>query len=98
MTDPNPTTTIYDEGRNAGPGRTSSGTARDPGHPALEDGVDHPAREQGLRDAVRTDLENGRHWARRRAERARVGIADRPVESTLYALGMGVLIGLLLRR
>lgn len=98
MTDPDPTKTFNDDGLNATPGMTSSEAAYDPAHAALEDGVDHPAREQGLRGAVRSDLEHGRDWARQRAERARGRIADRPVESTLYALGVGVLIGLLLRR
>ena len=97
MTDPHLTNTINDGGPNAAPGATSAGTAHDPGDSAFEDGVDHPAREQGLRGAVRSDLENGRDWARRRAHRARVRIADRPVESTLYVLGVGVLIGLVLR-
>ncbi|WP_396593437.1 hypothetical protein [Brevundimonas sp. R86498] len=98
MTDPNPTKTFNDGGLNPTPGMTSSGAAYNPNDAALEDGVDHPAREQGLRGAVRSDFENGRDWARQRAERARVRIADRPVESTVYALGVGVLIGLLLRR
>lgn len=56
------------------------------------------ARQAGLRRAVRSDLESGRDWARERADLARARIADRPMKATLYALGLGVLIGLLLRR
>jgi len=55
-------------------------------------------RTTSLRQAVRDDLGQGREWARARAERARVAIHDDPIRSTAYALGIGVLIGLLLRR
>ncbi|QTN18249.1 hypothetical protein HZ989_08070 [Brevundimonas sp. AJA228-03] len=56
------------------------------------------ARDQGLRDAVRSDIESGRDWARRQAARARGRIEEEPLKATLYALGIGVLIGVLLRR
>ena len=56
------------------------------------------AREQGLRQAVRSDLETGRDWARERAFLARTQIEEQPLKATVYALGVGVLIGLLLRR
>lgn len=56
------------------------------------------AREQGLRQALRRDIETGRYWARDRAARARTAIEDQPIKATLYALGVGVLIGILLRR
>lgn len=94
MTDPNFTTTINDgaldsEADVSGPEPTfGSSGASEP----------HPARDAGLRRAVRADLEGGRDWARQRAERARNRIADRPMQTTLYALGAGVLIGLYLRR
>ena len=51
-----------------------------------------------VRRAVREDIDEGRQWARARAEAARDAITDQPMVSTLYALGAGVLIGLLLRR
>lgn len=51
-----------------------------------------------VRQAVREDLSQGKQWARMRAEAAREAIVDQPMTSTLYALGVGVLIGLLLRR
>lgn len=56
------------------------------------------ARDQGLRQAVRSDIETGRDWARERAFLARSKIEERPLKATAYALGVGVLIGLLLRR
>lgn len=56
------------------------------------------AKEQGLRQAVRSDLETGRDWARERAVSARSKIEEEPLKATVYALGVGVLIGLLLRR
>ncbi|MFC5345346.1 hypothetical protein ACETK8_14205 [Brevundimonas staleyi] len=56
------------------------------------------ARDQGLRQAVRSDLQTGRDWARERAFLARTKIEDKPLKATVYALGVGVLIGLLLRR
>ena len=56
------------------------------------------ARERSLRQAVRSDIEGGRDWARQRAEEARSQIEEEPLKATLYALGIGVLIGVLLRR
>ena len=56
------------------------------------------ARDQGLRRAVKSDIEAGRDWARERAFLARTRIEDKPLKATVYALGVGVLIGLLLRR
>ncbi len=56
------------------------------------------AREQGLRGAVCSDIETGRDWAREQAFRARTRIEEKPLKATVYALGVGLLIGLLLRR
>jgi len=56
------------------------------------------AREQGLRRAVRSDIDTGRDWAREQAAAARGRIEEEPLKSSLYALGIGVLIGILLRR
>jgi len=56
------------------------------------------ARDAGLRQAVRSDIETGRDWARERAFLARTKIEEEPLKATVYALGVGVLIGLLLRR
>lgn len=56
------------------------------------------AREQGLRQAVRSDVDAGRDWARERAAAARDRIEEEPLKASLYALGIGVVIGILLRR
>ena len=56
------------------------------------------AREQGLRQALRDDIDTGRSWARDHATLARTQIEEEPMKATLYALGAGVLIGILLRR
>ena len=56
---------------------------------------DKPGR---LRDTVRSDIETGKDWARERATKARTQIEEEPLKATIYALGVGVLIGLLLRR
>ena len=56
------------------------------------------ARDNGLRQAVKSDLQTGRDWARERAFHARTRIEEKPLKATVYALGVGVLIGLLLRR
>ncbi len=56
------------------------------------------ARDAGLRQAVRSDLETGRDWARERVGQARTRIVNKPVKASAYAPGLGVLIGLLLRR
>lgn len=51
-----------------------------------------------LRRAVREDASELRAWGRERAGRVREAVEGEPVKATLYALGAGVLIGLLLRR
>lgn len=56
------------------------------------------ARKQGLRRAVKSDAEAGRDWAQQRASDARARIEEEPLKAAVYALGIGVLIGLLLRR
>ena len=39
-----------------------------------------------------------RAWRRTRAERLRRAVEDEPVRATLYALGLGVVIGMLIAR
>lgn len=51
-----------------------------------------------LRQAVREDLADGQLWLSRRGARAREAVQDEPVRATLYALGIGVVIGLILAR
>ena len=51
-----------------------------------------------LRQAVREDAALARNWSRERALRLKGAVEDAPVRSTLWALGIGVLIGLLAAR
>jgi len=59
------------------------------------------AREAGvrpLRRAIREDAGLARDWGRRKARRTRAAVQAEPVKATLYALGLGVVIGLLIAR
>jgi ElaB/YqjD/DUF883 family membrane-anchored ribosome-binding protein len=56
------------------------------------------ATSEGIRKTVRSDLHRGRLWADEQTAMARDAIRDRPMKTALYAIGAGVLIGLLLRR
>lgn len=51
-----------------------------------------------VREAVREDVRHGRDWARSRVELTRGAIQDQPLRTAAYAIGAGVLIGLLIRR
>ena len=51
-----------------------------------------------IHEAVREDAQAAREWSRARAERLRRAVEDEPVKSTLYALGLGVVIGMLISR
>ncbi|HUH23853.1 MAG TPA: hypothetical protein VLZ51_07300 [Brevundimonas sp.] len=51
-----------------------------------------------LHVAVREDAAEARAWTDRRVKRARDAIRDEPMRATLYALGIGVIIGLLAAR
>lgn len=51
-----------------------------------------------IHEAVREDAAEARVWAERRVKRARDAIRDEPTRATLYALGIGVIIGLLAAR
>lgn len=51
-----------------------------------------------LRQAVREDAAMARDWGRERAVRLRGAVETEPVKATLYALGLGVVIGLLIAR
>ena len=55
-------------------------------------------RPESLRTAIREDLGQGRDWAGERARRAQSVIRDEPIRAAAYAVGIGILIGLLLRR
>lgn len=51
-----------------------------------------------LRQAVREDAAQARDWGRHRADSLRGAVEAEPVKATLYALGIGVVIGLLAAR
>ena len=51
-----------------------------------------------LRQAVREDAAQARDWGRDRAERLRGAVEAEPMKATLYALGIGLLIGMLAAR
>jgi hypothetical protein len=51
-----------------------------------------------IHEAVREDAEAARAWGRTRAERLRRAVEDEPMKATLYALGLGVVIGMLVAR
>lgn len=51
-----------------------------------------------LREAVREDATMARDWGRERAQRLRGAVETQPVKASLYALGLGVVIGLLISR
>jgi len=48
--------------------------------------------------AVREDAAEARAWADDRVKKARAAIRDEPLRASLYALGIGVIIGLLAAR
>jgi ElaB/YqjD/DUF883 family membrane-anchored ribosome-binding protein len=51
-----------------------------------------------VRQAIREDAGAIRQWGRGRAEGVRDAVREEPVKASLYALGLGVLIGLLVAR
>ena len=57
-----------------------------------------PSAPRTRRQAMRQDAVAARDMSRDRAARLRNGIAAEPIRATFYALGVGVILGLLLRR
>lgn len=51
-----------------------------------------------VRRAVRDDAALGREWIEDRVAKTRAAVRREPVRATLYAVGAGVLLGLLLNR
>lgn len=51
-----------------------------------------------IHEAVREDAAAARDWGRTRADRLRRAVEDEPMKATLYALGLGVVIGMLAAR
>lgn len=61
--------------------------------------ADHQlAGSRPLRQAVREDAALARNWGHDRAGRLRGAVEAEPMKATLYALGIGVMIGLLAAR
>ena len=55
-------------------------------------------RPKPIHEAVREDAREARAWADQRIKRGRDAIRDEPLRASLYALGLGVIIGLLAAR
>jgi len=51
-----------------------------------------------LREAVHDDVTAARDWGRIRARRLKGAVEAEPVKASLYALGLGVVIGMLIAR
>ena len=64
----------------------------------LAEGEARTFEPKPIHTAVREDALAARDWGRARAERMRRAVEDEPVRATLYALGLGVVIGLLIAR
>jgi len=75
-----------------------TGDARDASSSYSADDVDRGAGAARIREAAREDADAARLWALERGHRVESAIREEPLRATLYALGLGVLIGLLLNR
>lgn len=64
----------------------------------LRDADDRATGARPLRQAVREDVALARDWTRRKAGGVRGAVRTEPMKATLYALGLGVVIGLLIAR
>jgi len=51
-----------------------------------------------IHEAVREDALAAGAWTRTRAERLRRAVEDEPMRATFYALGLGLVIGMLIAR
>ena len=64
----------------------------------LRDAAQREGGARPLRRAIREDAGLARDWSRQKALGAREAVQAEPVKATLYALGLGVVIGLLIAR
>lgn len=64
----------------------------------LVDAEERSIGPRPLHEAVRDDAVAARAWGRARAVKLRRSIEDEPMRATLYALGIGLVIGLLMAR
>lgn len=96
MTDPyagsTPVEDITDE-----TGSASAGLDRE-ADAILREAETREAGVRPLRQAVREDAARVRDWSRQRARGARESVQAEPMKATLYALGLGAVIGLLIAR
>lgn len=58
----------------------------------------HSLGVRPLRDALREDADQVGQWSRERARRLRGAVETEPVRASVYALGLGLIIGLLIAR
>lgn len=58
----------------------------------------HTLGVRPLRQALREDAGQVSNWSRERARRLRGAVEHEPVRASVYALGLGVIIGLLIAR
>lgn len=59
---------------------------------------DHGFAAPPIRQSLRSDGEAAREWATSNQARLEEAIREQPVRATIYALGLGVVIGLLIAR
>jgi len=64
----------------------------------LAEGEARTFEPRPIHEAVREDALAAREWSRARTERLRRAVEDEPVKATLYALGLGLVIGMLIAR
>lgn len=76
-------------------GAPQSSDARELGLDGPQDGA---TQAGSIRQSLRADGETARGWATSRQERLQAAIREEPVRATAYALGLGILIGLLIAR
>ena len=99
MTDPTPTP--HDRDGALPPVDLSPSSPTETWTAAAPDDVEgdrnHPPRG-ALRQAVRSDVRRGLGWAGGRLEATREHIRQAPARALAYGLGLGVILGLTLRR
>ena len=67
------------------------------GEPRTFGSAERPAT-QSIRQSLREDASTGRAWARDKGQALETAIRAEPVKSAAYAVGAGLLLGLLLKR
>lgn len=96
MTDPY-TGTVQPEDIDADPDTDAARLSRE-ADAILAEGEARSFGPRPIHEAVREDAVAARDWSRARAERLRRAVEDEPIRATFYALGLGVVIGMLVAR